>query len=428
MAEISSFFNSIEHDRRYFAEDFARHLKKYFTNGVFNNELAVIANNDMSITIKKGDANIEGYRYTNTVDLTKGIEIADGTLKRIDNVVLRLDLTNRLISAQIIKGTYSDAPSAPDLVRTSTIYDIKLAEITVNNSVTSITQSAIKDTRPDNNLCGIVASTVKTLDITDVYNQLYTKYNELIEEHNNDWNTWYEFLKESIDTWFKGTKQQYSDKLSEFETNFNTWFDTIKGKLSGDVAANLQKEIDNRYTKEETYSKEEIEKKLLQIPRLEVEIVSQLPTEKISGTTIYLISTDDAIKEGIITINQSGNSYQLNTQKFKISNENILSQINNNELSIQPISTNLKNYKTTEIATINFPIDTYYLACFYKNENWIIVGTTKTDLSDYVKKSELPTKLSQLTNDMFVKCNDEEDAKSKSAGDTQHLYYWGEEQ
>ena len=60
--EKFSFFNDINDDRVYYAEDFARHLKKYFTNGIFNNELKVIANNDMTITIQEGDANIEGYR------------------------------------------------------------------------------------------------------------------------------------------------------------------------------------------------------------------------------------------------------------------------------------------------------------------------------------------------------------------------------
>lgn len=159
--EKFSFFNSINGDRASYAEDFARHLKKYFTNGIFNNELKVIANNDMTITIQEGDANIEGYRYTNTGDLIKTIETADGTLKRIDNVVVRLDLTNRLISAQIIKGTFSDNPSAPALVRSSTIYDIKLAEIYVGASVTSITQSNITDTRFEESVCGVVASTVE---------------------------------------------------------------------------------------------------------------------------------------------------------------------------------------------------------------------------------------------------------------------------
>ena len=198
--EKFSFFNDIDDDRVYFAEDFARHLAKYFTNGIFNNELQVIANNDMTITIKEGDANIEGYRYTNTGDLTKTIDTADGALKRIDNVVIRLDLTNRLISAQIIKGTFSDKPSAPSLVRSSTVYDIKLAEVYIDNGITSITQSAIKDTRFDKNVCGNVVSTVETIDTTDVYNQLYTKFEEIIQQETTEFTDWFNRIKNQLDT------------------------------------------------------------------------------------------------------------------------------------------------------------------------------------------------------------------------------------
>ena len=198
--EKFSFFNDIDDDRVYFAEDFARHLAKYFTNGIFNNELQVIANNDMTITIKAGDANINGYRYTNTGDLTKTIDMADGILKRIDNVVIRLDLTNRLISAQIIKGTFSDTPTAPNLVRSSTIYDIKLAEIYIDNGITSITQSSITDTRFNKNMCGNVVSTVETIDTTDVYNQLYTAFEELIQQEESTFTTWFNRIKNQLDT------------------------------------------------------------------------------------------------------------------------------------------------------------------------------------------------------------------------------------
>lgn len=198
--EKFSFFNDIDDDRVYFAEDFARHLAKYFTNGIFNNELKVLANNDMTITIQEGDANIEGYRYTNTGDLTKTIDTADGELKRIDNVVIRLDLTNRLISAQIIKGTFSDKPSAPSLVRSSTVYDIKLAEVYIDNGITSITQSAIKDTRFDKNVCGNVVSTVETIDTTDVYNQLYTKFEELIQQEQDTFTAWFNRIKNQLDS------------------------------------------------------------------------------------------------------------------------------------------------------------------------------------------------------------------------------------
>lgn len=198
--EKYSFFNDINDDRVYFAEDFARHLKKYFTNGIFNNELRVIANNDMTITIQEGDANIEGYRYSNTGDLIKTVETADGTLKRIDNVVIRLDLTNRLISAQIIKGTFSDNPSAPALVRSSTVYDIKIAEIYVDNGITSITQSAIKDTRFEESVCGVVASTVETLNTEEIYDQLYTKFEEYIQTTEDTFSEWFNKIKNQLDS------------------------------------------------------------------------------------------------------------------------------------------------------------------------------------------------------------------------------------
>ena len=210
--EKFSFFNDVNDDRVYYAEDWARHLKKYFTNGIFNNELNVLANNDMTITIKEGDANIEGYRYTNTGDLVKTIEMADGTLNRIDNVVLRLDLTNRLISAQIIKGTFADKPVAPELVRTSTIYDLRIAKISIPAGTTTITQDLITNTRFITSDCGNVISTVQTPDTENLFIQMQTLFEKQINELNN---------------------------------NFETWFDSMKNQLSSDAAGNLQNQIND---------------------------------------------------------------------------------------------------------------------------------------------------------------------------------------
>lgn len=199
--EKYGFFNDVNDDRVYFSEDFARYFKKYFTNGVFNNELKVTANNDMTITIEPGDANIEGYRYTNTEDLIKTIDNADGTLARIDNVVLRLDLTNRLISILVIKGSFAASPEAPALVRNTTTYDLRLAKITISPGATSIAQDDIEDTRLNSADCGNVVSTVQQLDTEDIFVQ--------------------------------------------YQTAFDQWFEQIKGKLSTDQAGNLQNQIDD---------------------------------------------------------------------------------------------------------------------------------------------------------------------------------------
>ena len=230
--EKFSFFNDVHDDRVYYAEDWARHLKKYFTNGIFNNELNVLANNDMTITIKEGDANIEGYRYTNTGDLVKTIDNADGTLNRIDNVVLRLDLTNRLISAQIIKGTFADKPVAPELVRTSTIYDLRLAKISIPAGTTTITQDLITDTRFITSDCGNVISTVQTPDTENLFIQMQTLFEKQINELNN---------------------------------NFEIWFDSIKNQLDSDAAGNLQNQINNLNSNKVDNAKYDLDSNNLQL-------------------------------------------------------------------------------------------------------------------------------------------------------------------
>lgn len=230
--EKFSFFNDVHDDRVYYAEDWATHLKKYFTNGIFNNELNVLANNDMTITIKEGDANIEGYRYTNTGDLVKTIDNADGTLNRIDNVVLRLDLTNRLISAQIIKGTFADKPVAPELVRTSTIYDLRLAKISIPAGTTTITQDLITDTRFITSDCGNVISTVQTPDTENLFIQMQTLFEKQINELNN---------------------------------NFEIWFDSIKNQLDSDAAGNLQNQINNLNSNKVDNAKYDLDSNNLQL-------------------------------------------------------------------------------------------------------------------------------------------------------------------
>jgi hypothetical protein len=87
------------------------------------------------------------------------ITVADGSLGRIDTVILRLDLNARTITAQIITGTPAVSPSAPALVRTSEQYDLMLAKISVLAGTTAITSALITDTRLDSSVCGITTTT-----------------------------------------------------------------------------------------------------------------------------------------------------------------------------------------------------------------------------------------------------------------------------
>ena len=290
--EKFSFFNDVNDDRVYYAEDWARHLKKYFTNGIFNNELNVVSNNDMTITIKEGDANIEGYRYTNTGDLVKTIDNADGTLNRIDNVVLRLDLTNRLISAQIIKGTFADKPVAPELVRTSTIYDLRIAKISIPAGTTTITQDLITDTRFITSDCGNVISTVQTPDTENLFIQMQTLFEKQINELNN---------------------------------NFEIWFDSIKNQLDSDAAGNLQNQINNLNSNKVDNAKYDLDSKNLQL----------LANGKNVGDSVHIptgITDTSTGEEDLKIVNNKGVakfSLEGKTEQKQYTGKNLLNYVDN---------------------------------------------------------------------------------------------------
>ncbi|MEG2412619.1 MAG: hypothetical protein RSA29_17675 [Clostridium sp.] len=217
--ERSSFFNAILNqdgvpDRAYLAENYARYFASFIGNGVFPNpstNLQILANGtDMNISLQSGKAWINGYFYENTDILTLPISAADGVLNRIDRVVLRLDFLNREIKAYVKKGTFASAPVAQVLQRDADMYEIGIADIAVNKGAIKITQANITDLRQNNSLCGIVHGTVEQLDVTTLFNQ----YSAAL-----------------------------SQKEAGFEAEFKTWFDSIKGQLSGDVAGNLQNQI-----------------------------------------------------------------------------------------------------------------------------------------------------------------------------------------
>lgn len=197
--EKYGFFNSVNNDRVYDAADVAGILSKFFTNGIFNNSLKVGSNSNMTVSVETGSANINGYVYETTEELTLDIAEADSTLSRIDSVIIRLDLSNRQITTQILQGEYASSPSQPSITRTGNIYDLRLANISVPYGSTRITADMITDTRFGSD-CGNVTQAVLELDTSEIF--------------------------------------------AQYESWFQEWFANLKTQLSEDVAGNLQNEID----------------------------------------------------------------------------------------------------------------------------------------------------------------------------------------
>lgn len=239
MAEMGLFFESVNGDRRYKVVELVAYLRPFFSDGVFPNpstglQVMETAEKDMFVTVKVGDAWINGRMYRNLDDKRIRLDPSDSATTRIDRIVVGCNYKDRVITSYVKKGTPASSASAPELTRNDTLYEISLAEITIAPGAVGITQSAIKDTRLDQSKCGIVTGLVDTVDTQTLYNQLETWRQEFMQEKDTQMASWIATFQQNMNSW-KDTEQQA----------FVDWFNSIKGQLSGDIAANLTSRVDN---------------------------------------------------------------------------------------------------------------------------------------------------------------------------------------
>ncbi|MCK1989478.1 hypothetical protein MPH48_15385 [Lysinibacillus fusiformis] len=224
MTIYSGIFNSVNGDRKYNAWWFAKYFATFIGNGVFPNpssNLQVAAYQNMKVVVKPGSGWIDGYFILSDGDHVLSLDVADGVLKRIDRVVMRLNHLTRKIDLVVKKGTFASSPVAPTLQRDADAYELALADVLINNGVTQITQANITDQRLNSTLCGIVHGTVNQVDTTTIFNQYQAWFAQTTQNVAIDLEIW---------------KQHTKD-------DFDTWFDSIKGILDGDVAGNLAAHI-----------------------------------------------------------------------------------------------------------------------------------------------------------------------------------------
>lgn len=193
MAERSGFFNatnSTNPDRVYDSSDFAAYFASFIGNGVFaahSDQLRVAQQSspDMSVQVLAGQAWINGWWYENTAPLTLSIDAADGTLDRIDIIVVQFNLTNREIKILVRKGTPSAGATAPTLNRDDDLWELKLAEIDVSHGTVNITDGKVTDTRSNSEVCGWVSGVVDQMDTTELFNQLKEATQEAVDAMND---------------------------------------------------------------------------------------------------------------------------------------------------------------------------------------------------------------------------------------------------
>ena len=192
-------FNSVAGDRIYKAEDWAWYFGLFISNGVFANpttSLQVMANSGMSVNVKPGAGFVNGYAFKNSSDSPLTLDVGDGTYNRIDRIVLRWDLDNRLMCLAIKKGTAASSPTAPTLTRNSSVYELALADIAVARGAVSISQVDITDQRGNTSLCNFCVGMVDQID----WSALTVQLSAFMAQTEQDLNDYMDYIHNILDS------------------------------------------------------------------------------------------------------------------------------------------------------------------------------------------------------------------------------------
>jgi hypothetical protein len=155
--------------------------------------------NGMAINVGIGRAWFDHTWTYNDAIYPVSVTTSELTLDRIDAVVIEVDSSARTNAIKMVKGTPSGSPLKPTMVSTSTVHQHPLAYVYVGKGVTGILAKNITNVVGTSE-CPYVTGIIDKITIDGVTNLLTAEFEE--------------------------------------------WFATIQGKLSGDVAGQLQNEID----------------------------------------------------------------------------------------------------------------------------------------------------------------------------------------
>lgn len=200
MAVTYGFFNSQNGDRTYDADQMSEYFDGLVSNGVYESvggALQVLANSGMTVNVQTGRAIINCKWLNNDAVLSLDLTQSHPTLNRYTAIVLRLDITNRLMTITTKDGTNASNPVKPDMQNDGTMVELCLAYIYVGAGVTSISQANIEDMRASD-LCGWVTGLIQQVDTSQLFLQWQTAYENYYNQMTAEFDDWFSTLTSQL--------------------------------------------------------------------------------------------------------------------------------------------------------------------------------------------------------------------------------------
>lgn len=201
MAITYGFFNSLNGDRTYDADQMSEYFDGLISNGVYESVgggLQVLAVSEgMAVNVSTGRALINCKWLNNSAVLTLDITSAHAILNRWTAVIVRLDIVNRLMTITTKDGTPASDPVKPPMQNDASMIEMCLAYIYVAADSGSISQADITDMR-GTNLCGWVTGLIEQVDTATLFLQWQTAFDNYYTEMTSAFNDWFSTLTDEL--------------------------------------------------------------------------------------------------------------------------------------------------------------------------------------------------------------------------------------
>lgn len=260
MSVSSGFFNSLNGDRKYNAAQMSAIFDGLIIDGVFasiGTAFAVKAAGGLTVNVGIGKAWFDHTWTVNDSILPMTAPEAEVLLDRIDAVVLEVNGTEsvRENTIKFVKGNPSSAPSRPTLTNEGNVHQYPLCYIYRKYGTAIINQADITP-MVGTESTPFVTGILQTIGLDELLGKWQDELDRFTDARSQEVDDWIAQEESDFTAWFNKMKadlQQEQTVLDQWiaseQADFLAWYNQMKDQLSGDVAGNLQLEIDKEEVK-----------------------------------------------------------------------------------------------------------------------------------------------------------------------------------
>lgn len=260
MSVSSGFFNSLNGDRKYNAAQMSAIFDGLIIDGIFasiGTAFAVKAAGGLTVNVGIGKAWFDHTWTVNDSILPMTAPEAEVLLDRIDAVVLEVNGMEsvRENTIKFVKGNPSSAPSRPTLTNEGNVHQYPLCYIYRKYGTAVINQADITP-MVGTESTPFVTGILQTISLDELLGKWQDELDRFTDARSQEVDDWIAQEESDFTTWFdkmKADLQQEQTVLDQWiaseQADFLAWYNQMKDQLSGDVAGNLQLEIDKEEVK-----------------------------------------------------------------------------------------------------------------------------------------------------------------------------------